>query len=404
MAGDPRIRGEHEDKRYADWDRAGSSPHTRGARRPDRRRYPDDRIIPAYAGSTNIAAQVEGRSRDHPRIRGEHMSAPTPSWKTGGSSPHTRGAPPRSCGSSFRPGIIPAYAGSTRAWRRSGTAPRDHPRIRGEHDTHLCILQSGQGSSPHTRGAPVTGSLAMTRSGIIPAYAGSTTGSAAPGISAEDHPRIRGEHPLIGECKARTPGSSPHTRGAPARRAGATAWSGDHPRIRGEHATWRRSSATRTGSSPHTRGAREHHVLLPAKFGIIPAYAGSTRFWCHRRPRGWDHPRIRGEHDGGELLENRDHGSSPHTRGAHPAPRPGRAGDRIIPAYAGSTRRAPRRPAEPTDHPRIRGEHDGGELLENRDHGSSPHTRGARRRRRSGGSARRIIPAYAGSTACTRMA
>ena len=31
MAGDPRIRGEHEDKRYADWDRAGSSPHTRGA-------------------------------------------------------------------------------------------------------------------------------------------------------------------------------------------------------------------------------------------------------------------------------------------------------------------------------------------------------------------------------------
>ena len=58
MAGDPRIRGDHEDKRYADWDRAGSSPHTRGAPAAitSARRPPP--IIPAYAGSTDPGCKL----------------------------------------------------------------------------------------------------------------------------------------------------------------------------------------------------------------------------------------------------------------------------------------------------------------------------------------------------------
>ena len=58
MAGDPRIRGEHEDKRYADWDRAGSSPHTRGARLRSGRETLWGRIIPAYAGSTTVSVSI----------------------------------------------------------------------------------------------------------------------------------------------------------------------------------------------------------------------------------------------------------------------------------------------------------------------------------------------------------
>ena len=152
----PRIRGEHS--RLTTFSRNGT------------------RIIPAYAGSTFMYF--------------------TATWRSVGSSPHTRGAHnvPSPCRTSFRDhprirgehpklsvvlrrieGIIPAYAGSTHwpvCWflRLSGSSPhtrgalyklklnenlrRDHPRIRGEHiDVQLDPYQTY---------------------GIIPAYAGST--------------------------------------------------------------------------------------------------------------------------------------------------------------------------------------------------------------------------------------
>ena len=153
------------------------------------------------------------------------------------------------------------------------------------------------------------------------------------------------------------------------------------------------------GSSPHTRGALEPRPARPSRRWIIPAYAGST----HRRGLlhavAGDHPRIRGEHHHRVHKNGHRMGSSPHTRGArgtfyafwrrfqdHPRIRgehgriplrfDGRGG--IIPAYAGSTF-APGTPTRPSS-------------------GSSPHTRGARPRRRSGPRPRGIIPAYAGST------
>ena len=158
---------------------------------------------------------------------------------------------------------------------------------------------------------------------------------------------------------------------------------GDHPRIRGEHSgvhrTYRRPSGiipayagstprvkvrllAGMGSSPHTRGARpgapprlrpagdhprirgEHTVPVLWQLdhlGIIPAYAGSTGTLSRSIPRC--------------------QGSSPHTRGA-----PG-----IHRSSASACR----------DHPRIRGEH------------SDAHT--------TEGAPTGIIPAYAGSTACS---
>ena len=75
------------------------------------------------------------------------------------------------------------------------------------------------------------------------------------------------------------------------------------------------------GSSPHTRGARAYDVLFSARFGIIPAYAGSTL--------GRDkHHQVVG-------------GSSPHTRGAPCWITSVDYEYRIIPAYAGSTLRDP---------------------------------------------------------------
>ena len=153
MAGDPRIRGEHEDKRYADWDRAGSSPHTRGARARTLCVRGPLGIIPAYAGSTRRRRPPASSSRDHPRIRGEHPEAMDEVFYQAGSSPHTRGAPVdlHLC---VPPGrIIPAYAGSTAAPRHSSRASNNHPCIRGEHGAPWSMVTGARGSSPHTRGA-----------------------------------------------------------------------------------------------------------------------------------------------------------------------------------------------------------------------------------------------------------
>ena len=211
----PRIRGEHSSPTSTRKTTTGSSPHTRGAQMADAHvsRHGQDhprirgehhgskrgeaeecRIIPAYAGSTRISRDPCGASRDHPRIRGEHAAFASQVAKTKGSSPHTRGA--RFFGGVLldAAGIIPAYAGSTP--RRPGRRPSgsDHPRIRGEHR----MLSPGgvfsAGSSPHTRGARERIFRWSRRTGIIPAYAGSTTNYAGQSMTLRDHPRIRGEH------------------------------------------------------------------------------------------------------------------------------------------------------------------------------------------------------------------
>ena len=70
-----------------------------------------------------------------------------------------------------------------------------------------------------------------------------------------------------------------------------------------------------------------------------------------------DHPRIRGEHETAARARPRRAGSSPHTRGALGSGlRPSMA-RRIIPAYAGSTDPEAPLATIDADHPRIRGEH-----------------------------------------------
>ena len=192
---------------------------------------------------------------DHPRIRGEHSARRPPAPRSPGSSPHTRGALRQRALVFPSLRIIPAYAGSTVAQIPGKIVKADHPRIRGEHwivpSSSMCRL----GSSPHTRGALPESETRPPESRIIPAYAGSTILIAAAVPGAPDHPRIRGEH-----------GSPPL------------------------------STTGIVGSSPHTRGAHWHHATPSAAFGIIPAYAGSTRRLSGRRRGPADHPRIRGEH------------------------------------------------------------------------------------------------------------
>ena len=154
----------------------GSSPHTRGARR---RRSPASRscrIIPAYAGSTAETTFIVPHVRDHPRIRGEHVAPGRMQVSVQGSSPHTRGAPVGDDDVFDVIGIIPAYAGSTAGSGGLRTTRSDHPRIRGEHMPWGKSDGQHPGSSPHTRGAPDAVFVGGSAGGIIPAYAGSTWG------------------------------------------------------------------------------------------------------------------------------------------------------------------------------------------------------------------------------------
>ena len=257
----------------------GSSPHTRGARGGEAKRTPCGQDHPRIRGEhARGVPRRHGRRGIIPAYAGSTHNTPPGCRDVPGSSPHTRGAPPSAT--------------------RSACPTRDHPRIRGEHvqahrrayrragiipayagstDRFRRWLQSGEGSSPHTRGArgprrrPAAGTGDHPRirgehlvndwrrrglSGIIPAYAGSTS----------DLVRYRSP---VG-------GSSPHTRGAPPPLSSTNRWAWDHPRIRGEHA---RSASSRR-----------------ARCGIIPAYAGSTCPWTLTAPASM--------------------GSSPHTRGA----------------------------------------------------------------------------------------
>ena len=89
-------------------------------------------------------------------------------------SPHTRGARGQALRRLGPRRIIPAYAGSTRHGHSHLLLYPDHPRIRGEHSKPAFYDGCPSGSSPHTRGAParIPGSARLRR--IIPAYAGST--------------------------------------------------------------------------------------------------------------------------------------------------------------------------------------------------------------------------------------
>ena len=317
--------------------------------------------IPAYAGSTSPAPAGQGPAPDHPRIRGEHRSTAGTTASRRGSSPHTRGALGILLAIFIQLGIIPAYAGSTTRWSSPSWSPWDHPRIRGEHVSDEVGQVGEGGSSPHTRGAPRDVPPENIDIGIIPAYAGSTWLSRGWRLRRGDHPRIRGEH---GELDPDHPGEwiIPAYAGSTGTAHLRQNRQLHHPRIRGEHGSAEGVDRAVGGSSPHTRGALPSSPAAVISARIIPAYAGSTRRRAGACTRRADHPRIRGEHVDKQLARPFFDGSSPHTRGALGPGARARGQARIIPAYAGSTLIPCSRATSSSDHPRIRGEHAPGSI------------------------------------------
>ena len=193
----------------------GSSPLARGARSERAGGRAGRGIIPACAGSTPRTRRGRRCGGDHPRLRGEHAGVTIPDASGQGSSPLARGA--HSVGAVVERGlgIIPACAGSTSARPRGRRWWWDHPRLRGEHSISYVREAGHPGSSPLARGARRPPLRQLPQGGIIPACAGSTLRSALPCPAPRDHPRLRGEHSPERAASMASRGSSPLARGAP---------------------------------------------------------------------------------------------------------------------------------------------------------------------------------------------
>ena len=230
----PRSRGEYTHVGHGFLLLWGSSPLSRGIL-PHTWQVPFGLgIIPALAGNTLPAHGIGTRRWDHPRSRGEYHTSSAYRATTKGSSPLSRGIPrgsrndrcrgrdhPRSRGEYFltfrfvepKLGIIPALAGNTRRLGGLSYYRRDHPRSRGEYGVSLGRHRGQKGSSPLSRGIHRHEGTLHRRRRIIPALAGNTQSQERGKVISLDHPRSRGEYPLLRDAITAVEGSSPLSRG-----------------------------------------------------------------------------------------------------------------------------------------------------------------------------------------------
>ena len=211
-------------------------------------------LIPAHAGKTCKQPTQPTAPKAHPRSRGENALARTDHFGIAGSSPLTRGKLLCDLCRIVPPGLIPAHAGKTRTRARRSTTHRAHPRSRGENVKPSLCEYAHLGSSPLTRGKPNLASRSPSIFRLIPAHAGKTPDRNRPARHDRAHPRSRGEN-----------------------------WKA----ARGRCIMW--------GSSPLTRGKLEPTTVPASPAGLIPAHAGKTRLTVEADGSDRAHPRSRGE-------------------------------------------------------------------------------------------------------------
>ena len=358
----PRSRGENVDDVHIHDVQQGSSPLTRG--KPPRPPRPANLcgLIPAHAGKTLRRSRRRIRRRAHPRSRGENSAWTGPQARGWGSSPLTRGKLNIMDAAEDVKGLIPAHAGKTVCLGVDLATDRAHPRSRGENLEVAGHEFNFGGSSPLTRGKPLVGAQGLARVGLIPAHAGKTTGRSA------------------GPC----------ARGA-------------HPRSRGENHTGRWAGRGLQGSSPLTRGKLLPALISETAGGLIPAHAGKTgsvELICFV----WSaHPRSRGENGWWASDDNTRRGSSPLTRGKRLVGLRRQHAPRLIPAHAGKTSAWSAPAGGRGAHPRSRGENAAGIASVALTQGSSPLTRGKPIDVAGLQTGIRLIPAHAGKTSGSRV-
>ena len=151
-------------------------------------------------------------------------------------------------------GLIPAWAGKTSGRDVTSGHGAAHPRVGGENIRGPHPVQALRGSSPRGRGKRGFGGIACVVDRLIPAWAGKTRRNARSGHAHPAHPRVGGEN-------------------------------------RGQiRITWKT-----TGSSPRGRGKRHGWTLYSGRSRLIPAWAGKTLRRLAGRLGRQAHPRVGGE-------------------------------------------------------------------------------------------------------------
>ena len=115
-----------------------------------------------------------------------------------GSSPLTRGKRDELIQVAALAGLIPAHAGKTRRVWTVSVNRRAHPRSRGENADSEVRVRERAGSSPLTRGKPAKKVKKCAPAGLIPAHAGKTRAGRVYGRADRAHPRSRGENTIPG--------------------------------------------------------------------------------------------------------------------------------------------------------------------------------------------------------------
>ena len=172
----------------------------------------------------------------------------------------------------------------------------------------------------------------------------------------------------------------------------------DHPRSRGEYVRQVSSLCQPEGSSPLSRGIHPAGTFRALGERIIPALAGNTGLLLIQQPGQEDHPRSRGEYQSFDADDGFVRGSSPLSRGIRGGWLRRSRRMRIIPALAGNTTGRAGVRVWRRDHPRSRGEYQLRRAAMHNAHGSSPLSRGIRTSSLLRSGASRIIPALAGNT------
>ena len=211
---------------------------------------------------------------DHPRLRGEKLAIGyfLSSWL--GSPPLTRGKVRDATVRRDRAGITPAYAGKSSPMKSAKRYRRDHPRLRGEKPVLLGLPATQGGSPPLTRGKDHHQYSELKISGITPAYAGKSHRCMKFSACDKDHPRLRGEKASDITEISQSLGSPPLTRGKVGLLGMSRSADKDHPRLRGEKLLFCSVLEDCVGSPPLTRGKVAPQMLESLRNRITPAYAG----------------------------------------------------------------------------------------------------------------------------------
>ena len=170
-------------------------------------------ITPAYAGKSLLTGRLMRITRDHPRLCGEKNLPICRYLLNSGSPPPMRGKVHGFPACTCGTGITPAYAGKSHGTASRCGSRQDHPRLCGEKNKHHTAAVGIAGSPPPMRGKGCNYIIRLFAYGITPAYAGKSASTRSAGRCTQDHPRLCGEKAFALPAASTNSGSPPPMRG-----------------------------------------------------------------------------------------------------------------------------------------------------------------------------------------------